>query len=118
MKREIVSKKIRKASFKEIEKILAFQVDQMKEEAFYDKQDVTEDEMLEYYIMSKKNLIYVVRTYLRFNTGEKIILFACFGLNAIDFEDKRGNYLLLNYHYILQNDKIEDIGDADILFEE
>lgn len=118
MKRAIVSKKVRKASFKEIEKILAFQVEQMKEEASYDKQVVSEDELLEYYILSKKNLVYAIRTYLRFNTGEKIILFDCFGLSNIEFEDKRGNFLILNYNYIFQNGSLQDIGDADILFEE
>lgn len=118
MKRSIVTKKVRKASFKEIEKILSFQVEQMKEDAIYDKQEVDEDDLLEYYILCKKNLVYAIRTYLRFNTGEKIILFDCFGLTEVEFEDKRGNFLMLKYNYILQNNKLLNIEDADILFEE
>ena len=93
-------------------------VKEIKEQYIFEKQDLTEDELLEEYIANKKNLIYAIRTYIRFNTNEKIILFDVFSLNNFEFEDKRGNFLMFNHHYILQNGELQDISDADILFEE
>lgn len=117
MKRIIVEKEVRKASVNEIEKILALMVKENTKECVFQK-NLTEDEILEEYISNKKSLIYAYRTFLKFNTGEKIILFDCFSLISAEFEDKRGNFLMLNSHFILQNGELQDIGDADVLFEE
>ncbi len=118
MKRIIIEKEVRKASVSEIEKILAFMVKENTKECIFEKHNLTEDEILEEYISNKKSLIYANRTFLKFNTGEKIILFDCFSLINAEFEDKRGNFLMLNHHFILQNGELQDIGDADVLFEE
>lgn len=118
MKRIIIEKEIRKANVSETEKILSYMVKQNTKECICEKVNINEDEILEEYLSNKKSLIYANRTFLRFNTGEKIILFDCFSLINIDFQDNRGNFLMLNQHFILENGELKDISDAEILFEE
>jgi hypothetical protein len=91
----------------------------------------SQDDEIDFYFEFKKSIVSAVRIELNFNTKEKVVLVTLFRLikdmsNAPCFDnedslesfiDTNGNYLIFNEIYQIENDKVSEISDCDLLFD-
>lgn len=108
MKIEILKKEVSFAAEKEINYLLQNIVIDVKND--FDKwgQSLNEDELIDEYMLLKKDIVYAIKSDITLNTNENFKLFDVFFLGK--------NFDMINFKFQLKNGKINDISQADFLF--
>ena len=108
MKIEILKKEVSFATEKEINYLLKNIIIDVKNE--FDKwgESLNEDELIDEYMLLKKDIVYVIKSDITLNNNENFKLFDVFFLGK--------NFDMTNLKLQLKNGKINDVSQADFLF--
>jgi hypothetical protein len=123
--RKLINKTIGTPTENELNKVFSSMANQVR------CYGLTQDDEIDFYFEFKKSIVSAVRIELNFNTKEKVVLITLFRLikdmsNAPCFDnedtsesfiDPNGNYLIFNEIYQIENDKVSEISDCDLLFD-
>ena len=123
--RKLINKTIDTPTENELNKVFSSMANQVR------CYGLTQDDEIDFYFEFKKSIVSAVRIELNFNTKEKVVLVALFRLikdmsntpcfdnedSLESFIDPNGNYLIFNEIYQIENDKVSEISDCDLLFD-
>lgn len=123
--RKLINKTIGTPTENELNKVFSSMANELRFLNF------SQDDEIDFYFEFKKSIVSAVRIELNFNTKEKVVLVALFRLikdmsntpcfdnedSLESFIDPNGNYLIFNEIYHIENDKVSEISDCDLLFD-
>jgi len=114
MEREILKKEISFATEQEINYLLQNIVTSVKND--FDRWDMSlnEDELIDEFLILKKDIVYVIKSDIILNTNENFKFFDVFFISKLKIGN---NFDICNRKFELKKGKIKDISQADLLFE-
>lgn len=108
MKIEILKKEVNFATEKEINYLLKNIIIDVKNEFDKRGESLNEDELIDEYMLLKKDIVYIIKSDITLNNNENFKLFDVFFLGK--------NFDMMNLKLQLKNGKINDVSQADFLF--